>query len=591
MLLLVLVAAPALVFAWGYQDGQLAFVLYREPKLIAASVLGWGYVCVELWRRQRDPEAANFAAVFRRPAVVALAAFLSYLTLTGLWVRVHSNYFYELNQYLLLFVLLVLFLTASRHDTRVSERIRDGLVASLAVVTLIGGWQYFSPLTLLTPINPDIGASHPSLMGYKNPAALALLGQIFLLAELVFGDHSGRRPAWQRVAWGVLLGAEILYLVTLRSRTAYVAFLVAALFLMVASIARNPTRSRWLRATAAGGVLSLLVLVPLAIYEPARERALSLTQWLTDPSKYFETDRGTYLLNTLNMARHQPWGVGLGDWQTHYPVYRLHNRSVGFDEHFQARRAHSDHVQFLGEAGWLGWILWMTFLVLLIGGAFRHYWLTSRDTSLYPAAQLVALATAMSTDYLIDLPYNKFQFFLVASLTLARTTESAPASRRRIPYAKLLAIAVTAFAVMQMVYYISLARKVYYAAAMEKAYLQAVDPAAGAQAARSAAIVHALAQGREFAGLTGHTKTFFRAFLVLAHSAHLSGHRELAGAAAAVSLELHPNHPNTLLLMSTVVEDRESANRWREAYDFVMNEATRGWDKPYPTRPEPRRPP
>ena len=37
-LLLLTVTVPALVFLWGRDHGEIAFVLYREPKLVALSI-------------------------------------------------------------------------------------------------------------------------------------------------------------------------------------------------------------------------------------------------------------------------------------------------------------------------------------------------------------------------------------------------------------------------------------------------------------------------------------------------------------------------------------------------------------------------
>ena len=91
---------------------------------------------------------------------------------------------------------------------------------------------------------------------------------------------------------------------------------------------------------------------------------LSAAAYAASPRTYLESDRGVYLRNTLNMARYRPFGVGLGDWQSQYPVFRSVRRSADFTDQgleVQVRRAHSDHVQFLGEAGWPGFVLWLAY--------------------------------------------------------------------------------------------------------------------------------------------------------------------------------------------------------------------------------------
>lgn len=580
-LLLALVVIPALAVGWGFEDGRLAFVLYREPKLVAAAVLGWLFVAVSLWRRRGEMSADDLRELSRRPALIALLAFLGYLTLTGLWGRVKENYFYEINQYALLLALLLVLLLRSRRDAGVAAAVRYGLIASLGVVTAIGGLQLLTPLAFLTPIDPEIGAAHPSVMGYKNPAALAVLGQVFLLTGLVFDDPRKRGFSGRRLVLGLLLAAEVAYLVSLRSRTSYVALAVATVFLTVLGVSRRPRRPGVLKAAAGLAVLTSLVFV---IYAPARERARSLVELVSRPAAYLESDRGTYLLNTLNMVRHHPWGVGLGDWQTYYPVFRKYNRSVSFTDRYQVRRAHSDHVQFLGEAGWPGLALWAAFLVLLTAEPSRRYRRTGDSSSLFLAAQVVAFAAAMATDYLLELPYGKLQFFLVVFLALAPAegdVEGRPGHEpgRRSSKTVLLTAAAALVAAAQIAYHASLAMKVDAAARLEWAESRTVssEPAPG-----DGELSRILVLGLRFAHLTGHTKSFHKDYLLLAYDAYLLGRRKLALAAAGRALELHPYDPNALRLMSILVKDPATARQWRAAYDHVMNEATEGYAREYP---------
>lgn len=576
---------PALAVSWGYEDGGLAFVLYREPKLVAAAVLGWTFVAVSLWRDRAAFSASALSELGRRPAFAALVAFLAYLSLTGLWVRVEENYFYEIRQYGLLLVLLVVLVLRGRHDAGVAAVVRYGLVASLGVVTALGALQLAVPLALLAPIDPDIGTRHPSLMGYKNPAALAVLGQIFLLAQLVFDGRRKRGLGWRKLGWGLLAAAELAYLISLESRTSYAALAVATAFLLVLGISRRPRRSWLLRAAAAVGAAAVLAAAVFALVRPARERMLSLVEIVSRPGSYLESDRGTYLANTVNMARHHPFGVGLGDWQTQYPVFRKYNRTVAFDDRFQTRRAHSDHVQFLGEAGWPGLALWAAFLVLLVAEVSRRYRRTGSASALFLAAQLVAFAAAMATDYLLELPYGKLQFFLVVFLALASDDAERPRPRRgaaaRTPGVRLLLAAAVLAAAAEIAYHASLAVKVHAAAALESAYLRTVEsePAPG-----RGELSRILDLGRRFARLPGHTKTMHKDYLLLAHAAHLMGRSEVALAAAERALELHPYHPNTLRLMSVLVEDPDVSREWREAYRHVMDEAAEGFAREYPSQ-------
>lgn len=583
VLLVAAVAVPPLAIAWGREDGRVAFVLYREPKLVAAAILGWILLAAFYWTKRGELRALGLSDALSRavkgPAMTALALFVGYLAATGLWVRVRENYFYELNQYALLVVMLITLRIWARLDATAAAKVRYGLVGSLAAVTAIGALQAAGALPWLAPIDPEIGVSHPSLMGYKNPAALAILGQIFLLAHLAF---AGRRTR-TRLAWGALLAGELVYLATLESRTSYAALVVALVFLAVLRVAREPSQARIARTLGATAAALAVAVAAVAVYPPTRDRARSIGDYLARPRTYLESDRGTYLLNTLNMVRYHPAGVGLGDWQTYYPVYRRYHRSVAFDDRHQVRRAHSDHVQFLGEAGWPGLAFWLAFLAILVAGTARRYLRTVNDAALFAAAQLVAFVTAMATDYLVEMPYHKFQFFLVVFLALDAGATSAEPGRRALPEARrsaatLAAVGVTVTALLQIGYHASLARKVHVAAAMESLYLRAVERPGG----DPLELAWVLDKGRELTRLAGCTKTLQRSYLVLAQSAHLLGRRDAALAAAREALELHPYDPEALRLVSNLTDDPAAARRFREAYHYVMDRAIRGFEREYP---------
>ncbi len=326
VLLLLTVVVPALVISWGFENGRLAFVLYREPKLIAVSILGWSLVSAWLWKFRGGLSLSEVRRTLCRNPMPVLGLFVCYLMTTGFWVRVPQNYWYELNQYLLLFVLLVILLMWADRDPAVTGTVRTGLLVSMAVVTVVGLLQLAVPLPFLSPINPQIGAPHPSLMGYKNPAALAVLGQIFLLAGLIFdGEPSIAMPKTRRLLLGLLLAAETVYLASLGSRTSIMALVAAVLFLAILWSIRKPTLRRGVRGVLIVAAALLICGVTLTASEGGRKRAASMVALITNPASFLDTDRGTYFLNTLDMVRDNPMGVGLGDWQTHYPVHRRHD--------------------------------------------------------------------------------------------------------------------------------------------------------------------------------------------------------------------------------------------------------------------------
>lgn len=101
-LLLATVGLPVLAFAWGTREGQVAFVLFREPKLALLQALGWSLLAALAWVQPGGLRAADAWGRLRRPPWALLALFLTWSLITALWVEVPHNLLYELGQYALL---------------------------------------------------------------------------------------------------------------------------------------------------------------------------------------------------------------------------------------------------------------------------------------------------------------------------------------------------------------------------------------------------------------------------------------------------------------------------------------------------------
>ena len=424
--------------------------------------------------------------------------------------------------------------------------------------------------------------AHPSVFGYKNPMALALLGQLFLLAERATSPDQDRK--WRGV-WCTLLAAEILYLATLRSRTALVAAGVGLIALGVFGlVARRPGGRR----TALVAFASVAALIVLLVALPgARARMGTLGPLLASPSKILETDRGTYFRNTLGMVSDHPFGVGLGDWQTYYPVYRAHDRGRSFDDRFQVRRAHSDHVQMLGELGWPGLALWGC----LLGAAALLPLFAARRSGarrgLFLAAQVIALAVAMGTDYFVDTPYGKFQLFLVLALvTLGahRGAEDEPPEAAERGPGTLAAIGVTVIALLGLAFgSFALARGIE-SAHLRAAHRRLLDPELTHldRAAHAALLLER--RSARYHRLPLSSRTSFKDHLLLAHAEQLAGRADRATAEARHSLALHPYYPNAFRFLAGILQNRqpELADSYAETYRYLMDEATHGFDRAYP---------
>lgn len=592
-LLGIAVAVPVLAFAFGRRQGQVVFVLYREPKLAAILSLGSILLTALFWSRRADLRPQALLAALLRPPWRWLALFLAYGLVTAAWVAVPANLFYELSQYVFLLLLVLTLDVWAAHDPAVAGIVEGALVLSLGAAAVVGLVQGVFPLAVLSPIDPASGVSNPSFLGYKNPMALALVGQLFLLLRLLL-QSSGLFSLRGRLLLA-LLAAELIYLASLQSRTSYVALLGAAVFAGLLVVVRERLSPRALRVCLAGAAAGALFLLAVAVSPGARARAGSALSYLVHPASYLESDRGTYLLNSLQMVRHHPLGVGFGDWQTQYPVYRLVRRDLYFSATVQVRKAHSDHVQTLAETGWPGLGLWACFWISLLAVPIRGFWQGGGGRSLLLAAQMAAFGIAMGTDYVTEHPYLKFEFLLVAFLAAqpARPAQSpAPAGAKE--HAPVWpAVTVTVLAVATLAGAACLVRKAALAASATEKYLTVQEERdrrrAGPEldAAERALLEEASRAGAGLAATPGTTKGLSDTYRILAQTEQMLGNRPRALAYARSSLRLHPYSPNTLWLLAELLHDRPSeAAAWSRAADYVMNEATAGFAQPYPAAPD-----
>lgn len=582
ILLAATVCLPALAFTsieagmdfgshWGRSNWQR--FSFGEPKLALFLLLVgllWLSLLLHLpWRLQ--PGASK--ALRSTPAVRWLSLFLIYAAISRFWVWVPENHGYELRQYLLLYGLLISLWLWATVDAQVVAVLRWSLALGLTPVVAIGLVQWFGGFSGLPSIDPGYGVGHASTFGYKNPMALAVLLHIFLLIkECHLAACDGRR--WRCGLLWPILGLHLVYLATLQSRTSYLAFLFGCGLLLFGSLYRG-RRSRRLPsfsistfAIALSGVALFTAL--LLSHQSSRLRLASLVEVL-HPSKILETDRGVYLRNTLSMVGEHPWGVGLGDWQTHYPLHRRVQPELAFDDRVQVRRPHNDHVQMLGELGWPGWMLWCALLVSMLRLAGRGMSGTNPLPSLYHGTQLGVILLAMAGDFVVEQPWHKQHIFLLmAYFLLAGAFEppkprrpaspSTPASPPRLwLVATLLPLAFLALrwghetrAYDAVIQRIALHHDLLVRTLPESRDLSL--PSSLSAASLAAARAEQLTLLNRLEGALkqrhGHQKTSYRAWLALAQGAAASGDIRRARELAYRALRLHPTQPATSQLLS-----------------------------------------
>ncbi|RLE28707.1 MAG: hypothetical protein DRJ61_15930 [Acidobacteria bacterium] len=553
-----LVVIPPLAVFFGSGGEGPSFVLYREPKLVAMAVLGWLFLSTFFVSKTPSIDRGDFLAVLRCPEILILGAFVGYMALTGVWGRVYENFLYEINQWSLLFVLLVTLLVWDRSLSSLSARVEDFLLASLAIVSGISIIQLVIPIPFLSPVWPSSGILHTSTMGYKNPFALAILGQLFLLTGRCLGS---RRTTFLRIACGVCAVGELVLLLSLGSRSSVSGLLVATVVLVVlwsVALLRTGSYRRFLLAVLVGlAVVSGIVTVGGWFQQ---SRVNSMMEIAASPGTYLGTDRGIYLLNTLEMVQEHPLGVGAGDWQTFYPIFRRHSPGVAFSLETQVRRAHSDPVQILGELGWPGLILWALFLGTVGTKLLRSFFADPNTTSAFHIAQMTALVVAGLTDYLLETPYNKFQFVLVLFLVMAPLSreDSCRGGSPHLGIPKLMGLVVLLAAVSNVTYSISLGMKIQVSGQI-RAFAQQRD--IGVLIANRRRFINEL--DRRFSNLPGHIKTFYKDHLVLGDQELRMGNLERARHNIEIALELHPYNPNAYLLQAEAATSPAQAERCR----------------------------
>jgi O-antigen ligase len=415
LFLFLLFFMPPLVFVPGRFQGQWIFVNYREPKLAAIQILAWLFLTAFWWIVWKDPlRLQRLSAVAKDRWTWLLVAFVLYLCWTAHQALVIEASFYELAQYWTLLNLYIALVVLWQEETYMRTAL-VAISASFVIVTGIGLYQLWQPISFLIPIP---GPKNPSTLGYKNPAALAMLGQIFLLLSLI--SHWGQKGRWSlAVAGGLIALAEVAYLATLQSRTSYFAFAVTMAFVLGFSLCLLWRKRKIGALKIVGPVMLTGVLVfgwILVSYPPAQKRVQWTIKYFQEPAKFLTSDRGTYLRNSIYMARENLFGVGIGNWGIAYPVYRCFQPKVCFNEHTQARRAHGDYAQMLGETGWPGLVLWVVLLGWALARGVGMAWHSLEFGSLFVVAQLLAFLLVMLFDYCIEMPYHKFAFFGVLAM-------------------------------------------------------------------------------------------------------------------------------------------------------------------------------
>jgi hypothetical protein len=408
----------------------------------------------------------------------------------------------------------------------------------------------------LPPIDPEIASTWPATWGWKNPAAHFIAGQLFLLAS---ASASSTNPRVRGSLIALLL-LEVVYLVSLQSRTTMVACALGAV-VAAASLGRVPPSARR-RAFAAVALVGAAASVTLLALPAARDRLSSVLELFRHPTAFLETDRGQYLRSTLLMVRDHPLGVGLGSWQSEYPVHRV--SPLGATAEHEVRRAHSDWIQALGEGGWIGFTLWAGFwLALAMVASRRHRAAGPTLSRALLLGQVAAVGTAGMTDYVVEMPVFRFYLVALVALVVARDRPQRPApDPGPAPRYRVLVLGVCTIAALHIAWAGGAA-----IAADREARLLALLRSASAESSRIAEL------SRELRRLPMTTATEHRVFLATAARALAAG--DLGGARRDldVAAARSPWNPQGFELRARLADlegDTGGAEKWRRCREFLL---------------------
>lgn len=586
-----LTVLSAFAVGYGSRDGEVVFMMYRQPKLLAVQLFGWLFVLLYVWWR-RDAMVSVLKGLSRDTLSALFIGFVALLALSSVWAAVRWNALYELVQYAVLIAVFLVLVEWARDDESVRVDVVRCLVGAMGLATVIGFIQARWAIPFLSPIDPQFGVENPSLMGYKNPMAQAVLAQIYLLGFLVFRrlPEGAARSRWAvRIGLGAFLVLELAYLGSLQSRAVYTALLLTAPGLIGLLIMRALRERRVVAAVVTLVLMAGSFAIGVATVPGARSRLSSIGEVLGSGIEILGEDRPVYASNTLIMVRDNPFGVGIGNWQVLYPVYRSHGRGVAFSEEMQVRRAHSDPIQFLGEVGWQGLGLWIALLLAGVLFSWSRYRKDGEDLSLFLGFQIAAVGVAGIFDYIMDLPYGKLEVVLL--LAIAASSQPVRSQLRSVDRRRWVAAGLTVVAVLAVLYSLALTNRSYAAATIREAYdyhgLADVVPGR-LNEEQHAGAVHLGVLGRRFEALIGQDKTFHKDFLILAHASWLAGETERAAHLAGKSLALQPYYPNAFHFLAMIYRnpDPDLAGRYFATYDYILNQATNGFNIEYPVLPD-----
>jgi hypothetical protein len=153
------------------------------------------------------------------------------------------------------------------------------------------------------------------------------------------------------------------------------------------------------------------------------------------PGYFFEnTARGAALLDTIDMVKANPLGVGAGNWGFAYPLYHRKMPLKAFSRTTQIRRAHNSYAEYLGELGYAGLALLLLTALLPLKRAAAMFINSEGGGRLETAiiiSTIITVMTMMLATFYLEYPYRKFLFVFILSLAVISCVDKEHVHRRQ----------------------------------------------------------------------------------------------------------------------------------------------------------------
>jgi O-antigen ligase len=169
----------------------------------------------------------------------------------------------------------------------------------------------------------------------------------------------------------------------------------------------------------------------------------------TQRAETFFSSRGWIWRETVSMIAANPiLGVGLGAYETAYPIYSSDDGSSALGKSLSVDRAHNDYLQILSDCGVVGAALAVWFIVLIfraVGRGKRSHDPFRRALAIGGGTGIFGLLVHSLVDFNLQLPSNALLFLLLlAAVTQAGAKKSDNSREEFAQYSKPRGVAIGA---------------------------------------------------------------------------------------------------------------------------------------------------